>query len=263
MPGAICHLSLLFGLQAGLQVKRPEIALLLDGHTAATLAGVTAPDALRVFGNQDKFSTHFYVDRDPATWRCSVATMCRLRPELSDPDRLSGPEQAFVLGYISHLTGDEAFREVVTAQLVGHPQWQEIVVGLWSLADELPLDRPQLAQMLVQSSQEAIPIVVEQKPVQHLLSVTAETIACSSAWERQLLHRKHFGNRFKVQDSQAAWERRRKMAIGFFDTARRQAFVDEAISFGLQEVGRYWDRGYVMAGGHSLQQKMEVINEEL
>jgi hypothetical protein len=248
MPHTICHLSLFFGLQEQLQAQRPDIAVLVDWHVAATLAGVAAPDALRIFGNDNKFSTHFYVDRDPATWGRSVETMCRMRPEISDPRCLSTSEQAFVLGYISHLTVDEAFREIVTAQLLGHPQWREIVVGLWSLADELPLGRPHLVKVLKQISQADIPNLVDLEPVQRLLSVTAEILICRSSWERELLQREHFSNRFGVKDGQADWERRREMAADFFDTARRQAFVEEAIAFGFQEADRYWDGRYAGNG---------------
>ncbi|MFQ5855376.1 MAG: hypothetical protein ACE5LU_07025 [Anaerolineae bacterium] len=254
MPRAICHLSLLFSLQESLRAQRPAMAVLMERHLAATLAGLAAPDALRIFAGYDKFSTHFYHDRDPATWRRAVETMCRMRPEVSDPRCLSAHEQAFVLGYISHLTVDEAFRETVTCQLSGNPRWQEIVPGLWSLADELSIDRPHtwagtgLAEILKRISQWDIPSLVEPEPVQRMLLVVAEAVNCHSSWERELLHRRHFGNRFDVKDSQADWERRRRMAAGFFDAVHRQAFVEEAMALGLQESCRYWDGRYTCDG---------------
>jgi hypothetical protein len=244
MPRAICHLSLFFKLQDQLQVERPAIAALIDQHLAATLAGLVAPDALRIFGRLDKFATHFYLDRDPVTWGRSVEMMCRTRPEISDPQTLSPPEQAFVLGYISHLTVDEAFRETVTVQLSGNPRWREIVAGLWSLADELPVDRPGLVETLQHISQPDIPKLTDPVPVQRLLAITAAVVACPSTWERELLQRRHFGNRFGLKDGQANWEQLKQMSLGFFAGDRRQTFVETALRLGLQEVDNYWNSHY-------------------
>lgn len=217
---------------------------MLDRHRAAALAGLVAPDALRMFGNQDKLATHFYLDRDPATWGHSVETMCRARPDFSHPGRLTASEQAFILGYISHLTVDEAFRETVTARLAGNARWREIVAGLWSLADELPLGCPGLAETLGQIGRKDFPPLVDPEPVHRLLSLAAAALNCRAGWEREQIQQGHSVNRFGMKDSQADWIRRRQMAADFFDDARRQAFIDGALTLGLEEVGRYWDGRY-------------------
>ena len=54
------------------------------------------------------------------------------------------------MGYIAHLTTDEAFRDEVTVHVHGTEDWRPIIYGLWSYVDGLPIDHPDLAGVLDQ-----------------------------------------------------------------------------------------------------------------
>ena len=139
MPRGRCHFALLLALQKQLDKTLPDVGALTHTYFSDFLAGSLAPDAMRSLGQLGKFRSHFYSEDKRETWGKSVSGMFATHPDLANPSVLSEQDQVFLMGYISHLTTDEAFRDEVTIHVHGVEAWRPIIRGLWSRIDELPI----------------------------------------------------------------------------------------------------------------------------
>ena len=126
MPRGRCHFALLYEFHEALRRERPEVAELADKHLPEFLAGSAAPDGMRYVGRMGKWATHFYAEENKESWGKAVEGMFRAHPDLGDPTKLDSGDLALVLGYISHLTVDESFRDVVTSHVHGTEVWRPI-----------------------------------------------------------------------------------------------------------------------------------------
>lgn len=244
MPRGRCHLAVLSALHQRLRIRHRDIAALADRCLPDFIGGAVAPDGLRYVGRLGKRATHFYTEDEPETWGQSVAGLLRAHPELADPDRLREPDRVLVMGYISHLTVDEAFRDVVTCQLHGTADWRPTVQGLWSLVDELPVgysDAPAEVERFCRKGRVGLidrgmvgefldtirPWVMEDDPLaveQAFLEMIRRPMSEEAAWQQL--------------------EAKRKRAAALMDDARRAAFVREAVRMGMVEIVRYLEGGY-------------------
>ena len=130
MPRGRCHFALLYEFHEALRKERPETAELTDRYLPDFLAGSGAPDGMRYIGRMGKLATHFYAEDRRDTWGKAVSGMFNTHPDLADPGKLPDQDLAIVLGYISHLTVDEAFRDTVTSHVHGIENWRPIIQGL-------------------------------------------------------------------------------------------------------------------------------------
>ena len=93
---------------AALQQAPDSLRSAVHAAQPAYFAGAIAPDA-RVRDEAAREATHFYSFRDASTWGTATRRLFAAYPELADPASLTGPQTAFVAGYLTHLAADEVF----------------------------------------------------------------------------------------------------------------------------------------------------------
>ena len=247
MPRGRCHFALLAALHERFHLECPEAAALADAHTPDLLAGTCAPDGLRFVGKRGKFATHFYSDDRRDTWGRSVAGLFGANPDLADPRRLSGADVAMMLGYISHLTVDEAFRDEVTVHVYGIEDWRPIIMGsvvhggrirhrqCQLHGSDSPI-RPQRQRRLYRlRGCGRIP-----RPGQ-ALGAGGRPLGNWSAYFSGC-------GRCDAPEHEArrTWERNVAMAAPFLDDARRMRFHRAAVDEGMEETLRYLKGNYAL-----------------
>ncbi|MBT3604960.1 MAG: zinc dependent phospholipase C family protein [Candidatus Latescibacteria bacterium] len=244
MPRGRCHFALLVGLQERLDEDLPQIGELTKRHFSDFLAGSLAPDAMRSLGKMGKFGSHFYSEDRQETWGKSVVGLFESHPNLSNPEQLSEQDCAFLMGYISHLTTDEAFRDQVTIHVHGVDLWRPIIRGLWSLVDELPINHPNLGgevDLFVRSDHVGF---IDCQIVRTFLQRARGWAVCSNPWEHELVFLQMIEREIPEQEARESFTKNRGMAARYLNENRRRDFVDEAIQRGFDAV-----RGF-MTGKH-------------
>ncbi|MFH1140274.1 MAG: zinc dependent phospholipase C family protein [Chloroflexota bacterium] len=101
MPNSIAHLDI--ALELATQFPIPVI----EANLGSFLLGSCSPD-IRVITRGQRDDTHF-APLSNATIGAGTSNLFAAHPNLSHAATLSGPTQAFMAGYISHLVADEAW----------------------------------------------------------------------------------------------------------------------------------------------------------
>ena len=244
MPRGRCHFALLNVLHERFRAEWPEVAALADRYLPDFVAGSVAPDGLRYIGRMGKLGTHFYTEDRPETWGQAVAGMFRAHPDLADPDRLSEQNRALVLGYISHLTVDEAFRDVVTYQVHGMEEWRSVVRGLWSMVDELPVRYEDVAAQVDRFDRQDCIGFIDCRMVGEYLRLIRPWAAEADPWAIERIFLELIGSEVDLEEAQKMWEKNRERAAALLDDARQEQFVKAAVQMGVDETVRYLEGGY-------------------
>ena len=130
MPRGRCHFALVLGLQEQLERDLPEVGALNRQYLPDLVAGSMAPDAMRLLGKMGKYGSHFYTEDRRETWGKSVSGMFEAHPDLADYENMDPRDRVLLMGYIAHLTTDEAFRDEVTIYVHGVEDWRPIIYGV-------------------------------------------------------------------------------------------------------------------------------------
>lgn len=114
----------------------------LQDHRGSCLLGSTAPD-IRAMTRWDRERTHFapLSVQEPGT---GTRRMFELYPRLTDPRKQSSQTRAFILGYVSHLTADEAW--IISMFHTNFSEENriadtEVEAHIWDRAIQLDMDR--------------------------------------------------------------------------------------------------------------------------
>ena len=244
MPRSRCHLALLCKLQERFRSQLVETSELVGRHYPDFVAGSVAPDGLRFLGQLDKVSTHFYEEGRKDTWGKSVPRMFATHPDLSDPSKLTEPDLAIIVGYISHLTVDEAFRDIVTSHVHGTEDWRPVIEGLWSLVDEIPVEDPQVSAAADAFSRADRIGFIDCEMVTDLLRLIRTWVVEDDPWaiEQHFLQVKK--SWISTDEAREAYEQRRLKARSFLPQSRLEEFVEESIEVGFREVEAYLGGAY-------------------
>jgi len=248
MPRSRCHFALLSQLHEALRTRLPDIAKLADRALTAFCAGSIAPDAMRYFSDLGKFGTHFYSEGRKETWGCAVSGLFEAHPNLSYPGRLEDREFALVLGYISHLTADEAFRDVVTLHVHGVEDWRPVIQGLWSMVDEFPLGYDGLVDTLGAFSGSWDVGFIDGRMVLDFLELVGPWAETEDPWEAEKVFLSLIKDRTPEEVARIRWLENRKRAEAFLDEARTNRFVEKAIETGVEEIVAFVNRRYCVSG---------------
>jgi len=244
MPRGRCHFSLLLSLQAKLDESVPEIGTLTHEFFPDFLAGSLAPDAMRSLGKMGKFASHFYDETKRETWGKSVSGMFETHPELANPTDLSDDDKVFLLGYISHLTTDEAFRDQVTIHVHGIEDWRPIIRGLWSFVDELPVERKDLGDQIDRFSPRDNLGFIDYEISRTFLQRARGWAVGSDPWDHELVFLEMIG-RDVVPEDKEKFARNRSLATPFLSNKRQTAFVEDAVSRGFRAVQEFMNGAFV------------------
>ena len=250
MPRGRCHFALSYCLHERLRGERPDVARLIDRHLSDFLAGTIAPDGLRIVGRMGKRATHFYEEDLEETWGRAVEGMFRAHPELARADRLSERDRVLIIGYVSHLSVDEAFRNEVTCHVHGVDDWRPVIQGLWSMVDELPTGYPGILGAMDGFSRRDRVGFIDCAKVGQFLAMVRPWAAEQDPWEIEKAFLEVIGSDVPLEEAHRAWEARRKRAAPFLEAPRLKRFVAEAVHLGVVETSRFLDGGYCgNAGG--------------
>jgi hypothetical protein len=245
MPRGRCHFALLHKFHEVLRKERPEAAELADRHLPDFLAGSGSPDGMRYIGRMGKLATHFYVENRKDTWGKAVSGMFNTHPDLADPGKLPDRDLAIVLGYISHLTVDEAFRDTVTSHVHGIENWRPIIQGLWSLVDELDVGYSRLVSELDEFRRDDCVGFIDCKMVREYLELVRPWNAEKDSWKIEKVFLKLVESDVPLDIAKQNWLRNRDRARPFLDDSRKSEFVERAVSLSLTESLHYLDGYYL------------------
>jgi len=244
LPRGPCHFSLLSSLHERLHRESPELAAAADMHLPEFLAGSVAPDALRYVSRMGKFGTHFYSEDREETWGRSVTGMFSAHPDLSNPQTLSEADRVLMMGYISHLAADEAFRDTVTYQLHGTDNWQPVVEGLWSLVDELPIGYDGLGDGLDRFVRRDSVGFIRCGDVRTFIELIRPWAKCVDPWQMEQVYYMLTSRTGSLEDAHAEWFANRERARHLLDSARLDAFVESAITAAFTHVSAFVNGEY-------------------
>lgn len=222
----------------------PDVAALADREMAAFTAGSVAPDALRHFSDLGKFGSHFYSEQKRETWGRAVAGMFEAHPDLSDPASLDEHELALVLGYISHLAVDEAFRDTVTIHVHGIEEWRPIINGLWSLVDEFPVGYDGLRDTIRSYEGGGSVGFIDEGLVSTFLDLVGPWAETEDPWEAERVFLNLRRDDTPEDEARRRWQRNRALAEPFLGPDRVDAFLDTAVTTGVAEITAYVNGGY-------------------
>lgn len=249
MPRGRCHFALLAALHDRFRSECPEAAALADACTPAMLAGACAPDGLRFVGKQGKFATHFYTDGRKETWGRSVAGLFAAHPDLADPDRLSNEDLAVMIGYISHLTTDEAFRDEVTVHVYGVENWRPVISGLWSMVDEFSIDNSTYKSEIHRFGRRDSVGFIDCEVVGRYLDMVKPWAIVEDPWEVERIFLRMKRCEMREDEARRAWQDNLRLAAPFLDGRRRTRFYGSAVDSGLAETARYLEGVYARKQG--------------
>jgi hypothetical protein len=247
MPRGRCHFALLSCLHDRLRAELPDAAELADSHLPDFVAGSAAPDGLRYMAQLGKFATHFYTEDRRDTWGRAVSGLFRAHPSLNDPGSLSGRDRALLMGYISHLSVDEAFRDAVTSQLHGSEGWRPIVRGLWSIVDELPVRYGDLVGEVDRFSRTGRAGFIDREILGQYLDRIRAWAAESDPWSIERLFLELTRSDLSDSDARREWDSNRAAARAYLDEDRKRQFIDLATDLGVRDIGRFL-AGYYKEG---------------
>ncbi len=241
MPRGRCHIALAYELHECLRQHRPEAAELLDQNLSGFVAGAFAPDALRAMGKLGKWATHFYAEDRRETWGLAIPEMFRSHPNLADSSLLSDSDRSFILGYISHLTVDEAFRDEVTVHVHGVENWQPIIRGLWSLADETQIGYHEIVKEIDRYSRQDTIGFIDCQVVGQFLSMARPWAIEDDPWKVEKVFLGFLSSQKSHDQDRLKLDRNRILANPFLEPDRRQRFVSRAVETGYRAVSKYLD----------------------
>ena len=188
MPRLRCHWALLAEARRELLNDPPPVGTALLTHRAEYFAGGVAPDALRLFAGADKVSTHFYDDRRRETWDEVTRTVASFHPPVADPSKLSPAAQAWMAGYLAHISADIAYWEHVLPHLPPFPERSEAHHGAWLIADDCSLGDEDRALDPDTVDYSAAPPWVEVEPVKRMLVRLQSRILVDGMWSVELAY---------------------------------------------------------------------------
>jgi len=239
MPRGRCHFALLLALQKRLKADLPDVGALTERHFSDFLAGSMAPDAMRSLGKMGKFRSHFYDEDRRETWGQAVSGLFDAYPDLAVPERLSASDQVLVMGYVSHLTADEAFRDVVTVRVHGTENWRPIIHGLWSLVDELEIAHPDLAGEIDRFDRDGRIAFIDCDIVRAFLRRSRGWALHSDPLENERVFLAMIEKTLPEGDLKDRLFENRHMAMPFLSADRLRNFVDVAVSRAFDDIARY------------------------
>lgn len=238
MPRGRCHFALVLGLQEQLERDLPEVGALSGQYLPELVAGSMAPDAMRLLGKMGKYRSHFYEEDRRETWGKSVSGMFEAHPDLADYQNLDPRDRVLLMGYISHLTTDEAFRDEVTIHVHGVEDWRPIIYGLWSYVDELPINYPGVAGVLDRFDGRGEVGFIDRETVSRFVMRARGWAENADPVVLERIFLKMIG-RSPSDDLEKRLAENRGRADAFFDENIKARFVDEAIARGRDEIGKF------------------------
>ena len=248
MPRGRCHFALLLALQTRLEADLPETGKMTARYFPDFLAGSLAPDAMRSLGRMGKLRTHFYEEGRRETWGQSVSGLFGAHADLADPDALCASDCVMIMGYISHLTADEAFRDMVTVHVHGIDSWRPIIRGLWSLIDELDISHPDLGGVIDQFQRQGSVGFIDCDILRTFLTRARDWAISDDPWLHERVFLKMIGSDFVEAEARAQLEANRTQASVFLDGKRREAFVAESVGRAYADISRFVSGGFTAGG---------------
>ena len=246
MPRGRCHFALLLALQDRLEAELPEVGVLTAGYLPEFLAGSLAPDAMRALGKMGKYGSHFYSEDRRETWGKSVSGMFESYPELANYASMEARNRVLLMGYISHLATDEAFRDEVTIHVHGTKDWRPIIHGLWSFVDELEIGHPNLAGVLDQFEGQGQVGFIDRGIAQEFLKRARGWAISNDPFAHERVFLEMIGHSLSDAEVQKRIDENRGCAALFLNEQTKQNFVDEALERALDEVRKFVAGGYVV-----------------
>ena len=147
------------------------------------------------------------------------------------------------MGYIAHLTTDEAFRDEVTIYVHGVEDWRPIIYGLWSYVDELPIVYPGVAGVLDQFDGRGEVGFIDRKTVSRFVRRARGWAENADPVVLEQIFLKMIG-RPPSDDMEKHLAENRRRADAFFDENIKACFVDEAIARGRDEIEKFVTGAY-------------------
>lgn len=243
MPRGRCHFALALGLRELFERDLPEAGALIGRYLPELMAGSIAPDAMRLLGKMGKYGSHFYEEARRETWGKSVSGMFEAHPNLADYQNMDPRDRVLLMGYIAHLTTDEAFRDEVTIYVHGVEDWRPIIYGLWSYVDGLPIDHPDLAGVLDQFEGCGEVGFIDRETVSLFLRRARGWAESEDPVVHEQILLKMMG-RPLIDDVEKRLAENRARADAFFDESIKARFVDEAIARGRDEIEKFVTGAY-------------------
>ncbi len=243
MPRGRCHFALVLGLQEQLERDLPEVGALSGRYLPELVAGSMAPDAMRLLGKMGKYRSHFYEEDRRETWGKSVSGMFEAHPNLADYQNLDPRDRVLLMGYIAHLTTDEAFRDEVTIHVHGVEDWRPIIYGLWSYVDELPINYPGVAGVLDRFEGHGEVGFIDREIVSRFVMRARGWAENADPVVLERIFLKMIG-RPPSDDFEKRLAENRGRADAFFDEHIKARFVGEAIARGRDEIGKFVSGAY-------------------
>lgn len=238
MPRGRCHFALVLELQEQLERDLPEVGALSGRYLPELVAGSMAPDAMRLLGKMGKYRSHFYEEDRRETWGKSVSGMFEAHPNLADYQNLDPRDRVLLMGYIAHLTTDEAFRDEVTIHVHGVEDWRPIIYGLWSYVDELPINYPGVAGVLDRFEGCGEVGFIDREIVSRFVMRARGWAENADPVVLERIFLKMIG-RPPSDDLEKRLAENRGRADAFFNENIKARFVDEAIARGRDEIGKF------------------------
>ncbi len=239
MPRGRCHFALLLRLQEHLAHELPDIGAFTARYLPDFLAGSLAPDAMRLQGHLGKYGSHFYTEDRRETWGKSVSGMFETHPNLGDYEHLNAPDRVLLMGYIAHLTADEAFRDEVTIRVHGIENWRPIIHGLWSYVDELPIEHPDLVGVLDNFEGCGKVGFIDRETASLFLRRARGWAASEAPLVHEQVFLKMTGQTLSDREVKKRLAENRRRAEAFFDEHIKSRFVDEAIARARDEIEKF------------------------
>ena len=243
MPRGRCHFALVLGLQELLERDLPEVGALNRRYLPDLVAGSMAPDAMRLLGKMGKYGSHFYTEEQRETWGKSVSGMFEAHPNLADYQNMDPRDRVLLMGYIAHLTTDEAFRDEVTIYVHGVEDWRPIIYGLWSYVDELPINYPGVAEVLDRFEGRGEVGFIDREIVSRFVRRARGWAESADPVDLERIFLKMIG-RPPSDDLEKHLAENRGRADAFFDESIKARFVDEAIARGRDEIEKFVSGAY-------------------
>lgn len=243
MPRGRCHFALVLELQEQLERDLPEAGALSGRYLPELVAGSMAPDAMRLLGKMGKYRSHFYEEDRRETWGKSVSGMFEAHPNLADYQNLDPRDRVLLMGYIAHLTTDEAFRDEVTIHVHGVEDWRPIIYGLWSYVDELPIVYPGVAGVLDRFEGRGEVGFIDREIVSRFVMRARGWAENADPVVLERIFLKMIG-RPPSDDLEKRLAENRGRADAFFDENIKARFVGEAIVRGRDEIEKFVSGAY-------------------
>ena len=245
MPRGRCHFALLSTLHVRLRDSCPRAAEIADRYLPDFLAGAVAPDGLRHFARLGKYGTHFYEEDRRETWGKAVSGMFEHHPDLSDPRELRDRDLALLLGYISHLTVDEAFRDAVTYQTHAlGDDFRPTVRGLWAIVDRLPIEYDGPDDVIRSFDPSEDLGFIQHRAVADFLELSRPWASTRDPWDIERVFLKMVRWRGGEDEARLEWEDNLELARPLLDDNRLARFVDLSVEYGEKAVMAYLDGAY-------------------